>query len=144
MKEITSKLPDRKDITLILEKIAKYTIDEIKSIVLYSSSNSITFDCWTSKNNTPYLGITIRSLINFEYHDFFLDLIEITSEKSLLIAGEVSKSLENYGIDGDDIISCTTDNCNVMCAAANELNIWRIPCVCHMLNKIFEVFIKGC
>lgn len=71
-------------------------------------------------------------------------MIEITSEKSLLIAGEVSKSLENYGIDGDDIISCTTDNCNVMCAAANELNIWRIPCVCHMLNKIFEVFIKGC
>ena len=77
LKKISNKLPNRNKITNILEKLAKATRDEIKSTILYSSSNSITFDGWTSKSNIPFFGITIRCLIDDEYKDFFLDLIII-------------------------------------------------------------------
>lgn len=63
LKALTSKLPIRKYITQILERISNATINEMKQKLFYSSSNYITFDGWSSKNNIPYLGITIRSLI---------------------------------------------------------------------------------
>mgnify|MGYP002474866661 CR=1 FL=1 len=31
-----------------------------------------------------------------------------------------------------------------MQAAARDLNIWRIQCVCHILNLIFKEFIDNC
>ena len=69
--ELSSELPNRNGITKILEKISDITMQEIKSILLFSSSNSITFDGWSSKNGLPFLGITIRSLINYKFNDFF-------------------------------------------------------------------------
>lgn len=44
----------------------------------------------------------------------------------------------------ENIISCTTDNCSTMIATARHLNIWRIPCVIHVLNLIFKTFIDNC
>lgn len=92
LQALTSKLPCRKYITEILDKISNATINEIKSRLTYLSSNYITFDGWTSKSNIPYLGITIRSLIGDEYYDYFLSLIEITTENqnALYIAIEIS------------------------------------------------------
>lgn len=76
----------------------------------------MTFDEWSSKSNVPYLGITVRLFINLEYHDFFVDLIEINSEtaSSSNLAMEVRKSLEKYNLDIESIVSVTTDNCSTM------------------------------
>ena len=111
---------------------------------IYSSSNSITFDGWSSKNGTPYLGITIKSLINYKYHDFFLDLIELSSENAANITANVITTLANYGVSIDSIVSCATDNCPTMKAVADDLNLWRIPCTCHLLNLIFKEFVENC
>lgn len=145
LKKISEKLPNRKRITNILETIAKSTNEQIKSSLVYSSSNSITFDGWTSKGNMPYIGITVRALIGNDYKDFFLDLIDIENidQSSKILALNISQSLENYGLSSENIVSCTTDNCNNMVTTAEYLNIWRIPCVVHMLNLIFEEFVKS-
>lgn len=142
--ELSSELPNRNGITKILEKISDITMQEIKSILLFSSSNSITFDGWSSKNGLPFLGITIRSLINYKFNDFFLDLIELNSETAINISQKISNSLANYGLKLTNIISCTTDNCPTMQAVAKDLNLWRIPCVCHQLNLVFKEFIENC
>ena len=42
-----------------------------------------------------------------------------------------------------DIVSCTTDNCPLMVQSVEKLLTWRIPCVLHILNKIFQVFIEN-
>lgn len=144
LKELSSELPNRNGITKILESIADITMKEIKAILLYSSSNSITFDRWSSKNGTPYFGITLKALIDYEFKDFFLDLIELSSENATNISAIVSSSLKEYGLDLNNITSCTTDNCPTMQAAARDLNVWRIPCVCHLLNLIFKEFIENC
>lgn len=112
-KLLSSKLPNKNHITQILEAISNETIKKkIKSIIVYASSSYITFDGWRSKGNTPYLGITIISLINNEYLVYFLDLIEITSENqnATNTAIEISEFLELYGLNMNNIISCTTDN----------------------------------
>lgn len=145
LKSLTSKLPSRNYLTQVLERISNATINEIKQKLVYSSSNYIIFDGWSSKNNTPYLGITIRSLINNQYFDYFLDLVEITSENqnAINIAIEISTSLEQYGLTPDKIISCTTDNCKTMICAAKELDLWRIPCTIHLLNLVFKTFVES-
>lgn len=56
----------------------------------------------------------------------------------------MTTSLEKYDLNVNSLISCTTDNCPVMNAAAKELHIWRIPCVCHLLNLIFKEFVSNC
>lgn len=144
LRSLSSSLPNRNKITKILEKVCNLTIEEIKSKLIYSSSNSLTFDEWSSKSNVPYLGITVRSFINLEYHDFFLDLIEINSEtaSSSNLAIEVRKSLEKYNIDTESIVSVTTDNCSTMISTCDILNLFRIPCVCHLLNLIFKEFVE--
>lgn len=145
LRSLSQKLPDRNKITKILSKIANLTIQEIKSNIIYSSSNSITFDQWTSNANIPYLGITIRCLIESEYKDYFLGLIEITSENLSAdnLAIEVSKALETYNLSTENIVSCTTDNCQTMINTSDALNILRFPCVCHILNLIFQVFVEN-
>ena len=55
---------------------------------------------------------------------------------------QISKSLQKYDITLDNVVSCTTDNCNLMNATAREMNLLRIPCVCHILNLIFQTFVE--
>lgn len=92
------------------------------------------------------LWITVVSLINLEYRDYFLELIELTSENdnTVNLAIEVSSCLDKYGLNLDNIVSCSTDNCSVMNATADELNLWRLHCTCHLLNLIFEEFAMNC
>ena len=112
--------------------------------IRYSSSNSITFDGWSSQNGNPYLGITIRTLIDYEFKDYFLNLVELSLEDAANISTKVFFSLMEYGLDLQKITSCTTDNCATMQAAVKDLNIGHIPCVCHILNLIFKEFIDNC
>ena len=145
LNSLTKRLPNRKKITNILEKLSELTINEIKSNIVFSSSNSITFDGWTSKNNLSYIGITIRSLINCQYKDYFLDLVELASDSTAPeLALQINISLQKYDITLNNVVSCTTDNCPVMNATAKELNLLRIPCVCHILNLIFQTFVEEC
>lgn len=108
---------------------------------IFSSSNSVIY----FKCNFPYLGITIRSLINENYKDFFLELIPLTSETSTAveIAFKINNTFNKYNIDINSIVSYSTDNCPTMVAVAKELNLWRSPCVCHVLNLIFKAFVEG-
>ena len=68
-------------------------------------------------------------------------LIYLFSEinDSDVLSGEIVKCLNGYGLRMSDIISCTTDNCRLMIGTAEKLLTWRIPCVLHILNKIFQV-----
>lgn len=145
LKNISRELPSRERITLALKNIANYTRREIKSLISISKANYLTFDQWTDSKNRDFLGITIRSYINKNYKDFFLDLIYLYSEinNADLIANKVKESLQKYGLYMIDIVSCTTDNCPLMVQSVEKLLTWRIPCVLHILNKIFQVFIEN-
>lgn len=145
LKNITNELPSREKITIALSNIAKFTRNEIKSQLAISSANYLTFDQWSDPKNREYLGITIRSYIHGKYYDFFLDLIYLYSEVNSadILSNSITASLKNYGLYMFDIISCTTDNCPLMIQTAEKLLSWRIPCVLHIFNKIFQTFIEG-
>lgn len=76
---------------------------------------------------------------------FFLDFIHLSEEinNANVLSTKIRESLEHYGINVDDILSCTTDNCSLMCLTAECLDLWRIPCVLHIINLIFKEFISG-
>lgn len=73
-----------------------------------------------------------------------MDLIYLFSEVNSadILSNSISASLKNYGLFMFDIISCTTDNCPLMIQTAEKLLAWRIPCVLHILNRIFQTFIE--
>lgn len=79
-------------------------------------ASSLTFDEWTDKRRRKFIGITIRSLIDGNYEDFFLDLVCLSFEvnNSDALSSVIKASLLKYRINVDDIISCSTDNCNLM------------------------------
>lgn len=133
----------KEKLVLALSNISKYTRQEIKSNLLYSSANYITFDQWTDHKNREFLSLTIRAYIKKKYSDYFLDLIQLTSEKNdaRKLANEIINSLSMFNLSLNEISSCTTDNCNLMCATADELGLWKIQCVLHLLNKVFQVFV---
>lgn len=56
----------------------------------------------------------------------------------------INISLQKYDITLNNVVSCTTDNSPVMNATAKELNLLRIPCVCHIFNLIFQTFVEEC
>lgn len=143
LSNILDSIPKREKIVVALENISKDTQNEITQLLKLSSANSITFDEWTDKRERKYLGITIRSFIEGDYSDYFLDLIRLTSEinDSTVLSNEILKSLLHYQLNINDIISCTTDNCSLMVKTASNLGLWRIPCLCYVLNLIFQTFV---
>lgn len=143
LENFSDMIPKREQIVIALENISKDTQNEITQLLMLSSANSITFDEWNDKRNRKYLGITMRALIDGNYMDFFLDLVRLNYEtnNSQVLADAIKKSLLNYKLNVDEIISCTTDNCALMVRTAEILDLWRIPCVCHLLNLIFQEFI---
>lgn len=76
---------------------------------------------------------------------FFLDFIKLNIDinDAPLLAGKINKSLKSYDLTGYDILTCATDNCNLMNLTAELLDIWKIPCILHLFNLIFEVFIDS-
>lgn len=74
-----------------------------------------------------------------------MDLIYLYSEINCadLLSTEIKKSLKMYGLLIEDITSCTTDNCSLMVATGDKLLIWRIPCVLHIFNNVFKVFVSS-
>ena len=83
LKNISTKMISKEKLVLALSNISKYTRQEIKSNLLYSSANYITFDQWTDHKNREFLLLTIRAYIKKTYSDYFLDLIQLTSEKTM-------------------------------------------------------------
>lgn len=78
----------------------------------------------------------MRSYIFGDYQDFFLDLQQLYEEinDAQVLSDVIKKSLKKYNLSISDIISCTTDNCNLMQKTAECLNIWRIPCLLHIFK----------
>lgn len=68
---------------------------------------------------------TIKGLMNDNYEDYFLDLIELTSENARAANSviEVSSYLEKYILTLEKIFSCTIDNYNHMISTCDHLNI---------------------
>lgn len=71
LENISLSIPKREKVVIALENISKDTQNEIMHLIQLSSANSITFNEWTDKRERKYLGITIRSLIDGTYQDFF-------------------------------------------------------------------------
>lgn len=145
LKKITPNMPNNEKLLIVLNKLSKAVSKEISDILAFSSCNSLTFDGWTDHRKRSFLGITIRCYVQKEYKDFFLDFIRLYEEinDADVLYTVVQKSLRDYGLDLDDITSITTDNCSLMKRTVEILGIWRIPCLCHILNLIFKEFILG-
>ena len=118
---------------------------EIKNILTCSSCNCITFDEWKDMKNRKYLGLNVRSFIDGSYRDFLLDFLRLNEERNdaQVLSRKIKTSLLNYGINIFDILTCTTDNCPLMARTAELLDLWRIPCVLHLINLIFQEFINS-
>ena len=145
LNNITEDLPTKSKLIEILNNFSKMIQKEIKQLLLISSCNCLSFDEWSDLKNRKFLGITIRSLIDGMYCDFFLDFIHLSEEvnDAEVLSAKIRKSLCQYGINIDEVLSCTTDNCPLMCRTAECLDLWRIPCVLHILNLIFKEFVIG-
>lgn len=110
-----------------MQKISTSTQKEIKSILTCSSCNCISFDERTDLN--------VRALIDECYKDFLLDFIYLSEE--INDAAVLAKIVKYFYI-----LACTTDNCNLMARTAEFLDLWRIPCVLHLLNLIFQLLMR--
>lgn len=145
LRNLCDQLPSKKKILIALKNLSLGTQKEIRNLLICSSCNCLTFDEWTDLKNRKFLGINVRSFIDREYHDFFLDFIQLTEEinDAPVLAKKIKASLKNYNLNVNDFLSCCTDNCSLMCKTAETLDLWRIPCVLHLLNLIFQEFIKG-
>lgn len=143
LKKLSDDIPSREKIIQALTNVSNYVRNKIKTYIATSSANYLTFDQWTDPRNREYLGITIRTYISGIYYDFFLDLIYLYAEinDSDVLSKEIINSLNQYNLTMEDIISCTTDNCPLMIQTADKLLSWRIPCVIHLLNRIFQCFV---
>ena len=71
LNNITEDLPTKSKLIEILNNFSKMIQKEIKQLLLISSCNCLSFDEWSDLKNRKFLGITIRSLIDGMYCDFF-------------------------------------------------------------------------
>lgn len=142
---VIENLPSKFKLLKALQKISDATQHEIKERLMLSSCSCLAFDEWTDHRNRPFLGVNMRALIHGEYQDFFLDFIHLSEETNdaLVLAAKIKRTLGLYGLDVEDILSCTTDNCPLMNRTSIELQLWRIPCVLHIFNLIFQEFVDG-
>lgn len=142
---IVKNIPSKNKFLLAMKNLSNATQREISNQILFSMFSCLAFDEWTDMRNRPFLGINIRSLINGTFRDFFLDFIYLSEEvnDAPVLAAKIRQSLKSYRLNINDILSCSTDNCSLMNKTCLELQVWRIPCVLHLLNLIFHEFIKA-
>ncbi|CAG8722449.1 6851_t:CDS:2, partial [Gigaspora rosea] len=126
-----------------------HTTQVIKNMI-HSQANTIllTFDLWTSRAHDSYLGVTCHWISDeFRMYDLTLSVVEIGAYKT---AGDIVDSieplLEEFSIEGDKILSITTDNGSNVKAAVTRLSaslslstpIANIFCAAHTLQLSVE------
>ena len=142
LKEITSKLPSREQISEIVRGTGPFIKKEISAIFQKTSAVYISFDEWTDSMCRSYLGISSRVLIDDKYSDFVISFLPITkSSNADNIADMIYNEIISYNIPS--VTSCVSDNCNLMNAVGNLMPFKKFPCVCHILNLIMKTFITN-
>jgi len=126
-----------------------HTTQVIKNMI-HSQANtiSLTFDLWTSRAHDSYLGVTCHWISDeFRMYDLTLSVVEMGAYKT---AGDIVDSieplLEEFSIEGDKILSITTDNGSNVKAAVTRLSaslslstpIANIFCAAHTLQLSVE------
>lgn len=126
-----------------------YTTQAIKQMLhTQTDTVSLTFDLWTSRAHDSYLGVTCH-WISEEFHirDLTLGIIEMGVYKTADdIVESIEPMLKEFGIEGNKILSITTDNGSNVKAAVTRLStsllaskpIANIFCAAHTLQLSVE------
>ena len=127
-----------RDDTIILgERIQ----DSICKILHESSLLSMAYDVWEDNTRMKYFGVTGKCFYRGAFKALLLALEPITSDTALAMKNAFDKVVKRYSIQGK-ILSVVSDNCNAMLSLESMLNIFRFPCMCHVLDRVLAAFLN--
>jgi len=114
---------------------------EVKCRIMQQLSSvqylALTFDCWTSNAQHPYIGITVHYIDN----DWILQTNCLTcasldvDHTSFNLRDIIESTLVDWGIQISNISGATTDNGKNVIKAVELLGINAISCFGHTLNN---------
>lgn len=140
---IAYQLPTRQHISNTLlpalyEKcVNRVRTSEIKNI----TSLSLTTDLWTSASQESYIAILAHYVdIDFKFKKVLLECAPLPgSHTAVNIAEEISRTIDDLGIDKKQILIITTDNAtNMQNAVKQQLGLKHFGCFAHTLNIVVE------
>ena len=132
-------IPSRKTLT---ERIIPTMYSDVKqSKIIPSIKNAshvaLTTDCWTSRTNASYIGLTIHFLTpEWQLEQFVLESKELPiSHTAENLAEALTECLSDWSID-ENQISCTSiDNAANIVKALRDVLVWPyLNCFGHTLN----------
>lgn len=140
---VAYQLPTRQHISnthlpALYEKcVNRVRTNEIKNI----TSPSLTTDLWTSASQESYIAIIAPHVdIDFKFKKVLLECAPLPgSHTAVNIAEEISRIIDDLGIDKKQILITTTDNAlNMQNAVKRHLGLKNFGCFAHTLNLVVE------
>lgn len=125
----------RKTIKTSIENIYKAKKEKIHAILNdFDSSFSICTDVWTSKNQIPFLGVTIHFInSNWQKVTLLIGFVYLDgSHSGVNLASEIAILLRGYGIL-NRLISITTDN-----ASSNNTLTAAMDTECENIDSLYQ------
>jgi hypothetical protein len=138
------KLPDRKEISRMTKLHHKVGKDKLKRELEDVKHIALTSDCWTSKQNYPYIDLTAHYLnSNFQIRNLNLAVRHILGgHNSENLAKYMRNIIKEYKIDSK-ISFIVTDNASSVVNAVEKLGFKSLRCFGHILNLIIKSTFKS-
>jgi len=151
------EIPRPTTLTLHLKRLAKSTVDDIRTCLPAAGKIPLAANTWTSPNKLPYLAIVAYWISNsWQIEEVLIGLEAIRgSHTGANMAGIIYDVLARYGIQ-DRILGFTTDSASNNQTLTEALNnSWgllsvewcqlenHIPCMAHVVQRILGVFISS-
>ena len=106
---------------------------------------AITADCWTSRANEAYIGVTFHTITReWELQHFVLENQELPEQHTAANIAEAMKNvLAQWGLDSSKLAGATVDNAaNIQKAMVDILSLKCLGCFGHTINLCVKAGLK--
>lgn len=137
------QLPTRQHISnTLLPALYEKCVNRVRTIEIKNiTSLSLTTDLWTSTSQESYIAILAHYIdADFKFKKVLLECAPLPgSHTALNIAEEISRTIDDLGIEKKQILIITTDNAlNMQNAVKQHLGLKHFGCFAHTINLVVE------
>ena len=119
--------------------------DSMSSVITTADHFALTTDCWTSRANEAYIGVTFHTITNeWELQHFTLQNKELPDQHTAeTLAKALQNALEQWKLDPLKLSCVTIDNAaNIQKAVSQTLSWQSMGCFGHTINLCVKAGLK--